>query len=191
MEVIAQKLNDIVDSLRPLTVEWQDETSRRVIVLMKALPVKKAYTTEDVKALLDSDFDDGILVCRLFLGISKDQFTSLFRDIRGEAGTGVKSYRANKDAFIESILSTGLLEAMTEEANRAPHWSDVLVERLRSGRGSLFLVSAEGATWRTSLKPSLGRYSGRTFKSVAHLQGHGDRKRSAISPYPQRLQPAF
>jgi len=136
MEVIAQKLNDIVDSLQPLTVEWQDDTSRRVIALMKALPVKKAYTTEDVKALLDGNFDDGILVFRLFLGISKDQFTSVFRDIRGDAGTGVKSYRANKDAFIESILSTGLLEAMAEEANRAPHWSDVLVERLRSGRGS-------------------------------------------------------
>jgi hypothetical protein len=136
MEVIAQKLSDIVDSLRPLTVEWQDETSRRVIALMKALPVKKAYTTEDVKALLDGNFDDGILVCRLFLGISKDQFTSVFRGIRGDAGTGVTSYRANKDAFIEGILSTGLLEAMAEEANRAPHWSDVLVERLRSGRGS-------------------------------------------------------
>jgi len=62
MEVIAQNLNDIVDSLQPLTVEWQDETSRRVIALMKALPVKKAYTTEDVKALLDGNFDDGILV---------------------------------------------------------------------------------------------------------------------------------
>jgi hypothetical protein len=136
MEVIAQKLSDIVDSLRPLTVEWQDETSHRVIALMKALPVKKAYTTEDVKALLDGNFDDGILVCRLFLGISKDQFVSVFRGIRGDGGIGVKSYRANRDAFIEDILSTGLLEAMSEEANRVPHWSDVLVERLRSGRGS-------------------------------------------------------
>jgi hypothetical protein len=136
MEVIAQKLSDIVDSLRPLTVEWQDETSHRVIALMKTLPVKKAYTTDDVRALLDGNFDDGILVCRLFLGISKDQFVSVFRGIRVDGGIGVKSYRANRDTFIEDILSTGLLEAMAEEANREPHWSDVLVERLRSGRGS-------------------------------------------------------
>src|ERR1700722_9566965 len=120
MEFIAQKLDDIVNSLQPLTVEWKDDTARRVIDHLKTVPVKSAYTVEDVKALLDGNFDDGILVCRLFLGISKDQFTSVFRGIRGDTGTGVTSYRANKDAFIESILSTGLLEAMAEEANRAP-----------------------------------------------------------------------
>jgi hypothetical protein len=136
MEVIVQKLDDILDSLRPLTVEWKDDTARRVIKRLQALPVKKAYTIDDVKALLNGDFDDGILICRLFLGVSKDQFVSVLRGIRGDAGIGVKSYRANRDAFIEDILSTGLLEAMAVEANRKSHWSDVLVERLRSGRGS-------------------------------------------------------
>ena len=44
MEVIAQKLEDIVDSLRVLTVEWKDETAGRVIDRLKAMAVKKAYT---------------------------------------------------------------------------------------------------------------------------------------------------
>ncbi len=136
MEVIVQKLDDILDSLRPLTVEWEDDTARRVIERLRALPVKKVYTIDDVKALLNGNFDDGILICRLFLGVSKDQFVSVLRGIRGDAGIGVKSYRSNRDAFIEDILSTGLLEAMAVEANRKSHWSDVLVERLRSGRGS-------------------------------------------------------
>jgi hypothetical protein len=136
MEVIVQKLDEILESLRPLTVEWQDDTARRVIERLRALPVKKAYAIDELKALLNGDFDDGILICRLFLGVSKDQFVSVFRGIRGDAGIGVKSYRANRDAFIEDILSTGLLEAMAVEANRKSHWSDVLVERLRSGRGS-------------------------------------------------------
>lgn len=100
------------------------------------MAVKNAYTTEDVKALLDASFDDGILICRLFLGISKDQFVSVLRGVRGDAGIGVKSYRADREGFIEAVLSTGLLEAMAEEANRKSHWSDVLIERLRSGRGS-------------------------------------------------------
>jgi hypothetical protein len=136
MEVITQKLDDILDSLQPLTVDWKDDTARRVIDRLKDLPVKEAYTSEDVKALLDGNFKDGILICRLFLGFSDDQFESRFRKIRPDAGIGVKSYRANPGAFIEDILSTGLLEAMAEEANRRPHWSDTLVERLRSGRGS-------------------------------------------------------
>ena len=127
MEVIAQQLDDIVDSLRPLTVDWKDDTARRVIDRLKATPVKKAYTVEDVKGLLDESFDEGILICRLFLGISKDQFVSVLRGIRSDAaGIGVKSYRADRAAFIEDILSTGLLEAMAEEANRrltgATYW---------------------------------------------------------------------
>jgi len=74
MQVIAQKLDDIMASLRPLTVEWQDDTARRVIESLKRLRVKKAYTTEDVKALLDMHFEDGMLICGLFLGLSKDQW---------------------------------------------------------------------------------------------------------------------
>src|ERR1700686_2962592 len=99
MEVIAQRLDDIVKSLRPLTVEWKEETARRVIDALKVLPVKKAYTVEDVKALLDDNFDNGILICRLFLGISKDQFVSVLRGIRGDPGIGVKSYRADGAGF--------------------------------------------------------------------------------------------
>jgi hypothetical protein len=136
MEFVVQELEEIVDSLRPLTVDWKDETARRVIDRLETFPLKKAYSTEDVKVLLDNNFDDGILMCRLFLGISKDQFVSVLRDIRGDAGIGVNSYKADREAFIGDVISTGLLEAMAEEVNRKRHWSDVLVERLRSGRGS-------------------------------------------------------
>ena len=121
MEVIAQNLDDILASLQPLTVEWQDETARRVIDTLKSLRVKKAYTTSDVQSLLDKDFDDGILICRLFLGQSKDQFVSMLKGIRGDRGIGVKSYHAHPDTFIEDLVSTGLLEAMAEEANRKRH----------------------------------------------------------------------
>ena len=136
MEVIAQRLEDIVEGLQPLTVEWKDETADRVIDRLRHLPVKKVYATADVKALLYANFEDAILIFRLFMGLSKDQFVTTLRGIREEKGIGVQSYRANSDAFIQDLLSTGLLPAMNEEANRQAHWSDVLVERLRSGRGS-------------------------------------------------------
>ena len=144
MEHITQKLDDIVDSLQPLTVEWKDETARRVIDRLKSLPVKKAFAIADVKALLDENFNDGILILRLFMGFSKDQFVSVLRGIRDDKGVGVKSYRANPEYFVDDLLSTGLLEAMAEEANRKPHWSDTLVERLRSGRGSAILGQKRG-----------------------------------------------
>ncbi len=136
MEVIAQKLDEILATLRPLTVSWKDETAERVIARLKRFRAKKSYSVEDVKPLLDEDFEDGILICRLFLGLSKDAFVSVFKDARGSAGIGVKSYHADHAAFLDALLETGLLEAMAAAANHKPHWTDVLVERLRSGRGS-------------------------------------------------------
>src|ERR1019366_6786389 len=172
MEVIAQKLDDIVNSLRPLTVDWKDDTARRFIDRLKALRVKRSWTTEDVKALLDENFDDGILICRLILGISKDQFVSVFRGIRGDAaGIGVKSYRADRAVFIEDILSTGLLEAMAEEANRNPHWSDVLVERLRSGRGSAISGQRRGRDGEDFAEVIVTKVFGKDFQARCTFKG--------------------
>jgi len=171
MQVIAQKLDDIMASLRPLTVEWQDDTARRVIESLKRLHVKKAYTTEDVKALLDTHFEDGMLICRLFLGLSKDQFVSVFKGIREGQGIGVKSYHAHPDAFIEALLSTGLLEAMAEEANRKRHWSDVLVERLRSGRGSAISGQKRGRGVEDFAEAIVAKVFGTDFQTRCTFTG--------------------
>jgi hypothetical protein len=171
MEVIAQQLDDILGSLRSLRVDWKDDRALRVIGRLEGLPVKKAYTPEDVKALLDGDFDDGILICRLFLGLSKDLFESALRDIRGNAGIGVKSYRADQDDFIEDVLSTGLLEAMAQEANRKPHWSDVLVERLRSGRGSAISGQRRGRDVEDFAEAIVEKVFGKNFQVRCTFKG--------------------
>ena len=136
MEVIAQNLDDILATLQPLIVDWKDETARRVIARLQALPAKQAYDRDDVNSLLDEHFDDGMLICRLFLGLSDDQFGSVLRELLGKAGIGIKSYRSQPAAFLDALGSLGILAAMAGEANRTFHWSDVVVERLRSGRGS-------------------------------------------------------
>jgi hypothetical protein len=136
VQILSQKLEDILGSLRHLEVDWKDATAIHVIAQLQDLPVKAAYSVEDIGALLDANFDEGILICRLFMGHSKDQFTARLHAARGSAGIGVKSYRADRAGFLSDVLGIGLLESMAVEANRRPHWSDVLVERLRSGRGS-------------------------------------------------------
>jgi hypothetical protein len=136
MKLVVQTLEEILDSLSPLEVDWKDQTATHVIDQLRAMPVKAAYTVDDVKALLDEDFDEGILICRLFMALSKDSFTALLHSARGDAGIGVKAYKANRDKFLDNLRSIGLLDSMALEANRKPHWSDVLIERLRSGRGS-------------------------------------------------------
>lgn len=136
MEVIAQSLDEIIKGLSPLSVGWEDDTALRIIDRLKNLPVKKTYDVSDIQNLLDENFDDGILICRLFLGLSKDQFNSDFKQIRRDQGTGIKAYKADRSGFINDLISMGFLDAMARESNRTMHWSDVLIERLRSGRGS-------------------------------------------------------
>ena len=136
MKVIAQSLDDILGALQPLKVEWQDDTARRVIQKLKKFPRKHLYTSKDVEAVLDQHFDEGLLIARLFLALSKDDFGAALRSTLGEGGTGIKRYQANRSEFVEALITLGLLDAMAVHANRRPQWTDILVERLRSGRGS-------------------------------------------------------
>jgi hypothetical protein len=136
MKVVAQDLDDILASLQPLTVDWQDDIARRVIARIEALPSKASYTLDDVRQLLDADFKEGLIICQLFLGLSKDLFTAALNDTLSGSGAGIKRYRADSTAFLDGLLSLGLLDEMAAQVNRAVKWSDVLVERLRSGRGS-------------------------------------------------------
>ncbi len=135
MRVIAQNLEDILAALGPLRVEWQDETARRVISRLEKLPRKKMYAEQDIQEILDDHFDEGLLICRLFLALSKDEFTPLLREALGGASAGVTRYRADKKGFIDALVRLGLLEAIALHTQRRPKWTDVLVERLRSGRG--------------------------------------------------------
>ncbi len=120
MEIVSQDIQDILSTLQPLTVDWQDETSHRVIAEIEAMPVKKAYTVADVQLILDKHFDDGLLICRLFLGFSKDRFTPALRIALGTAAAGITVYRKDKPAFLDALLRLGLLEAMAEQTNRVP-----------------------------------------------------------------------
>lgn len=146
MRIVTQSLEEILGSLQPLSVEWQDDVAHRVIDRMKALAVRATYTDDDVTVLLEggkplnkvssADFDDGLLIARLFLGLSKDQFTGVLTDALGPGGTGLKRYKADPAYYRAMLVEQGLLDAMMTEVNKPLHWTDTVIERLRSGRGS-------------------------------------------------------
>lgn len=136
MQVVAQKLDEILATLQPLIVEWQDDVAKRVIAEIEAIPPKPSYSVTDLQVILDKHFDDGILIIRLFLGLSKDLFTPAIQETLGGGPAGVKRYLADRPVFLDGLVRLGILDAMAEQTNRTPKWSDVLIERLRSGRGS-------------------------------------------------------
>lgn len=136
MEIIDQTIDEVVDSLSPLDVDWMDDIAASAIAKLAALDVKPAYDGDDVKALLKDDFEQGILCCRLFLALSKDTMEGELRSQLGTGGIGVKRYEADPTAYITVLEKLGLFEKMAETINYKPVWSDIIVERLRSGRGS-------------------------------------------------------
>ena len=136
MKIIKQELGDIISNLSALSVDWKDDIARRVIERIEQTPIKKEYKRQDVKDLFLTNFEDGKLICRLFLKLSKDTFTTYLGDELGDGGQGIKRYNSDQEHFIDALISMGLLESMAAHINVKPKWSDVLVERLRSGRGS-------------------------------------------------------
>lgn len=136
MKVLFQDLEDIRSKLSPLDVDWMDDTAISAIDKLKAISIKPAFDRDDIAALLDENFEVGLLCVRLFLGLSKDSLESELRRLLGKGGMGVKRYTSDRDAYLAALESLGLSEAMTATVNHKPVWSDILVERLRSGRGS-------------------------------------------------------
>ena len=171
MEVIAQTLDEILDSLNPIDVDWKDETARNVTDRLKAIPVKGHYTRADIANLLTPHFKEGKLICRLFLGLSKDSFDGRLVTSLGKGGTGVKRYQADPEQFLAALDELGLTEAMASETARTLHWSDTLVERLRSGRGSAISGQRRGRHVENFAESILKHVFGNAFDSRCTFTG--------------------
>ncbi|PZX21347.1 DpnII restriction endonuclease [Rhodobacter capsulatus] len=125
-----------MDNLSPLDVEWMDETAAAAIAAVSSIEKKPIYGRDDIASLLDGDFDRGILCARLFLALSKDSMVTELRRELGKGGIGVTRYKAEPEAYLAALERLTLPDAMAKAINYEPVWSDILVERLRSGRGS-------------------------------------------------------
>lgn len=136
MRVVDQTLEEILDSLSPLDVEWMDETATNTIARLTALDHKPAYERADIEALFDGDFDEGLLCARLFLALSKDQMEGALKAALGAGGVGRKRFDSDRDAYLAALDALDLPAKMAATINYKPVWSDILVERLRAGRGS-------------------------------------------------------
>lgn len=136
MKLIKQTLSSILKNLGELEVDWKDDAAKFVIKYLENMSIKTQYSDQDIKDILSDKFEEGILICRLFLGLSKDSFTSALNKQLGPGGAGINRFKKEEDKFIEALKTLGLIKAMIDQTNRQAKWSDVLVERLRSGRGS-------------------------------------------------------
>src|SRR5690606_19059198 len=128
MKIVFQDLEDIRSKLSSLDVEWMDDTAISAIDKLKAIGIKPAFNNDDIAALLDDEFEVGLLCVRLFLGLSKDTLESELRRLLGKGGMGIKRYASDRQTYLAVLENLGLSEAMTATVNHKPVWSDILVE---------------------------------------------------------------
>lgn len=135
MERVEQTTTDITGALSTLEAPWQDEHAAKVITLIQEIQVAPTFGPNDIGTLFDKGFDAAFTACQLFLGVSKDEFQDRLGAILGPGKIGAKSFKADRTAYLDALEKLGLPTAMTAAVNLKPVWSDILIERLRSGRG--------------------------------------------------------
>jgi hypothetical protein len=138
MERRRQTFEEIISSLSRIESAWKDEHAQSVMDLLDGIEEKTFYTEADLRQLLDGDYEAGMTLIRLFLDLSKDELVGSLRDV--QAGL----YRRNPDHFLQGLASLGALEKMREAVGTPVTWRDILVERLKTGRGSAIKAQARG-----------------------------------------------
>ena len=120
MLVIDQTLEEILESLSPLDVEWMDETAANTIARLTALDHKLEYGHADMEALFADDFEEGLLGVRLFLGLSADQMRAALAAELGPGGSGRKRLDADRAGFLGALERLDLPAKMAATVNRRP-----------------------------------------------------------------------
>lgn len=184
-----QTLGEVLENLSPLDVEWMDEVAASAIARLTALPKKGIYNRSDVAALLDDDFEEGILCSRLFLGLSKDSMVAALKRELGTGGIGVNRYKAERDTFLEALERLRLPEAMSTAINYQPVWSDILIERLRSGRGSAISGQRRGRGLEEFAEAMVQEVFGRHFETRCTFTGADAKTAKCDVAVPDRHRP--
>lgn len=165
MKRYRQTLDELLLQLSPVGASWRDPHADAVIGRLERLPTKSAYTRADLLQLFDlkqtnrDRFDAALTVVRLFLDLSKDEFTAAMRDRLGK-GMGIKKAQADTDEFLAALEEMGLLQRMAEAVNRPLIWHDILIERLKGGRGSAIKGQSRGRSLEDFVEGLVARVFG-------------------------------
>ena len=132
-----QDTEDLLEKLTALETVWQDDKAEQIISYLDRMEDKHNYSRGDLRRLLDADFELAMVAFQLFLERSKDEFTSELRAaLSGLPGSGKTAYRENPERFVALPDHLLLREAIEKTVNREYSWRDIIIERLKVGRGS-------------------------------------------------------
>jgi hypothetical protein len=189
MQIVEQKLEDITGALTTLEAPWQDEHAVKVMALIQSIPIKDTYTDKDVASLFEGDFRTGFTVAQLFLGISKDEFQDRLGATVGSGNIGAKFLAQNRNAYLAALEELELPAAMAAVANFKPAWSDILIERLRSGRGKAIKGQKRGRGLEDFTETVVREVFGEKYEMRCQFAGVGTKVEKCDFAIPDRHKP--
>jgi hypothetical protein len=192
MRIIKQDFDQIIDSLSPLEAGWMDDTAEAIMARICSVPMKSEYDRSDIAALIDAEDGTAFQVSKfcvgLFLGFSKDKLEVELADRLGAGGTGIKRYHNDRDTYLDVLEELGLRDAMTATVNARPIWSDLLKERLRSGRGSAIQGQQRGRELEDFAEAIIKEVFGSDYQTRCTFQGVNGLAKCDFA-IPDRTQP--
>ena len=138
MKKVVQKIVELLQNLSSLETDWQDAFATKTIAFLDEMDGNSLSENADLLiSLLDKDFEVASTVFRLFLEKSKDEYTSILKELIPEKGmTGKKGFEKDKAKYLDILQHLLLRERIINTINQQYTWKDIIVERLKSGRGS-------------------------------------------------------
>lgn len=153
------------------------------------MPIKDEYGVEDIGAIFDQGFRVGFTAVQLFLGISKDELQDQLGAVLGAGQIGARGLAGNRGAFFAALQTLGLSEAMASSVHFKPAWSDILVERLRSGRGKAIKGQKRGRGLEDFTEQILRNVFGASFQARCQFTGVQNRNAKCDFAIPDRNDP--
>lgn len=194
MKRIKQNLNEIEGKLQRVESDWEDETShaiRREIIFLKSLiEAGRKFDRDLILQLLNRDIDIYKTIFRLFLELSKDELNGRLKVSVGE-GTGIKAFKKNPQAFVDFFDSMNLVSVVYSQINKIWTWNDVLIERLKAGRGSAIRGQRRGRYGETETEKIIKKVFGDKYDKNCNFTGHFSQKAKAEFAIPNKNDPAI
>lgn len=192
MQRIKQDLKELLNQLQEIKTDWRDEHSERITDELKYLkgalescePTKKF-----LGILLDKNFRAYFDVFRFFLEMSKDEFHSVLKQNIPQVSR--TAFTKDPGPFLDCLVDKLKLdEAIIRHIRKDWGWDDIILERLKQGRGSAIKGQKRGRYLEDKIEEILkGIFP--QFDSKCNFVGLNGQEAKAEFAIPTRSDPAI
>lgn len=191
MERHVQQKDELIPLLSAVTTDWKDEFSIGFLEFLSSIPENAELNREFLKRILTSDFQNAILFFRLVHEQSKDEFNitlkSLFID--SPKGAGKNAFKSDADRYVDKLIEYGLPAAYNHIMTRQFTWKDILLERLKGGRGSAIKGQTRGRNLEDFVEKYVKEAYSKYDSKVSFIGRDENRKAKADFCIPSKNQP--